>query len=163
MLGNRLSGVSKHEADPSCPFSSLLSIVDVGDSFHLPILLQSSFYDRLCSTTILRVLQPWILCSLPMAQPHLLLLFGMRQYFDCAIVTNPSSSILSILLSIYLLVALFGGGGGTWMRVQDRGFPYAFGAQNHTVIWAPNCTTTIHLLVLQNISICVMLLPLRFR
>ena len=36
------------------------------------------------------------------------------------------------------------------MRViQVRGFPYedsydAFGAQNHTVIWAPNCTTTIY-------------------
>ena len=45
------------------------------------------------------------------------------------------------------------------MRVQVRGFPCAFGAQNHTVIRAPNCTTTIHLLVLQNIStsICVII------
>ena len=41
------------------------------------------------------------------------------------------------------------------MRVQVRGFKVAFGAQNHTVIQAPNCTTTIHLLVLQNIVICV--------
>ena len=40
-------------------------------------------------------------------------------------------------------------------RVQGRGFKFAFCAQNHTVIQAPNCTTTIHLLVLQNIVICV--------
>ena len=55
---------------------------------------------------------------------------------------------------------------GAWMiyagsssRVQYSGFPYeyAFGAQNHTVIRAPNCTTTIHLLVLQDISICALL------
>ena len=68
-------------------------------------------------------------------------------------------SLLSCALLVikYLcLVALVVGGKGAWMRVQDRGFPYAFGAQNHTVIWAPNCTTTIHLLVLQNISICVL-------
>ena len=48
------------------------------------------------------------------------------------------------------------------MRVQVRGFKiagsvqYAFGAQNHAVIRAPNCTTTMLLVVLQNIVICVL-------
>ena len=76
------------------------------------------------------------------------------------------------------------GGKGAWMRVQVRGFPYAFayifrfrGAQNHTVTTAKlrelsrprmcqltrilpdpiaNCTITMLLFVLQNICICVL-------
>ena len=61
-----------------------------------------------------------------------------------------------------VLVALVGEGKGPGCGFKFAAgsrsrvpYEYAFGAQNHTVIWAPNCTTTIHLLVLQNIVICV--------
>ena len=94
-------------------------------------------------------------CQMHSHTPHMYAVFMLP--------INAPSSLMQykLMLKYSKLVALFGGGGGRDLdagsrsRVQDRGFPYAFGAQNHTVIWAPNCTTTIHLLVLQNISICV--------
>ena len=60
-------------------------------------------------------------------------MYGTRyRYGTC---TSGQSSCESVIL-----VALVGGGKGAWMRVQVRGFPYAFayifrfrGAQNHTV------------------------------
>ena len=71
-------------------------------------------------------------------------------------------TVLSPLLLLALvLVALVGEGKGPGCGFKFAGsrsrvpYSYAFGAQNHTVIRAPNCTTTMLLVVLQNIVICV--------
>ena len=59
------------------------------------------------------------------------------------------------------LVTLVGEGKGPGCGFKFAGsrsgvpYEYAFGAQNHTVIRAPNCTTTMLLVVLQNMVICV--------